>query len=84
MSNVYKSPDEYLPIICPIDSGKYLSIKDFNSGTVLFFINVIILRKISIIAKAYTKDENLLKKTTTTINKIKMIAKSIYTTYHLH
>ena len=55
---MYKSPDEYLPIIWPIDSGKYLSIKDFNSGTVLFFINVIILRKISIIAKAYTKDEN--------------------------
>ena len=65
---VYIAPDEYLEITAAIDSGRYLPIKLFNSGTVLYFMKVIILKNISIIANAYTKEENLLKNTTTIIN----------------
>lgn len=69
----------YLLIIWKIFSGKYFPIMAATSGRpILFFINVRILKKISIIAMKKTKDENLLKNIiTTTIKTIKTI-KSIY------
>ena len=82
---VYNTPSVYLPITAPIDSGKYFPIRLFNSGTVLYFTNVNILRNISTIAIAYTNDENLLNTIATTINKTTMIIASIYilnTTYN--
>lgn len=76
---VATKPDEYLLIMAIILSGIYLPIMALTSPKpILYFINVRILKKISIIAIKKTNDENLLKNiTTTNIKTIKTI-KSIY------
>ena len=58
---LYNKPSVYLAIIDGIFSGKYLSITALISfAPMLYLINVIALKNISTIAKAYTAPENVL------------------------
>ena len=66
----------YFPIISGIFSGKYLAIKLFISGKVLYLIKVKILKNISNIATKKTVFDNLRKKKITITNKTKNITAS--------